>query len=137
MLLQHPKIEFCYGGGHIGTLFEQVGGGLVEMGADPLRQLPLSERSLADQQVIESAAECVDIGATIGLVAIAGLLRGEIIGRAKNFFVMLAGDRGEGVVVGQGQPEVENLDGAAFVEHQIGWLDVAVHQALLVSALKP
>ena len=61
-----------------GTGLLDVGGHLIE------RALVLAalERGAAGQEFVERAAQAVDVGADIDGVAVGGLLRGHVIGRA-------------------------------------------------------
>ena len=92
---------------------------------------------LAGQQTVQGAAQAVDVGPQIDGVGVGDLLRRDVIGGAHrlaaggHFFAgRLAG-------VEQGQPQVEDLHGAAGREHQIRGLDVPMHQAVLVRVVEP
>ena len=137
MLLHHPKVEFHDRGRHIGPRVEQVGRRLVHVGADAFGQRALCEGRLAHKQVVERAPQRVDVGPSVGLMAVAGLLRREVVGRAQHLFVVCLGEPGIFVVVvGQSQAEIEDLHMAALVNHQVGRLDVAVHETLFVRVVE-
>ena len=69
-------------------------------------------------------------------MAVSRLLGGEEIGGPQDFLVVLTGQRPVLVAAGQGEPEIEDLHRAAGVEDEVGRLDVAVHESLLVGVLK-
>ena len=94
------------------------------------------ERGPADEQVEERAAEGVDVGTAIGLVAVAGLLGRQVVGRAQHLLVMSPGERGVVLRHGERQPEVEDLDVPSLVDDQIGRFDVAVDEPLVVRVLQ-
>ena len=97
------------------------------------------ERRAAGQQVVERAAQAVDVGADVGLLGVDGLLRGDVVGRAEHLALVrqAAVDR---LLAGHlGQAEVEHLDDrpvALAGEHQVARLDVAVDHAVLVGVLQ-
>ncbi len=107
------------------------------MGPDPVGELAARERHLAHEQVIEGAAEGVDVGAAVGLVAVAGLLGREVVGGAQHLLAVFLRQRAVVLpLAGERQPEVEDLDGAALVEDQVGRLDVAMDDTLLVGVVE-
>ena len=84
--------------------------------------------TLADKQVIEGAAQAVDVGPDVDAV-VDGLFGGEIVGGADDvaFFELL--DEGPAVVVEEAsQPHVEYLDRSLTIEQQIAGLDVAMDE---------
>ena len=106
------------------------------MGLNPLGERALRERGPPGEQVVERAAERVDVGACVGLVAVFGLLRRQVIGRAEHLLAMLLRQRLVVLALGEGEAEVEDLHGAAGVEDQVRRLDVAMDESFLVGVLK-
>ena len=91
---------------------------------------------MAGQQEIKRAAQAVDVGPQIDLVAVDGLLGRKIVGRAEHVFVVGDGQRGLLVVREQGQAQVENLHHPLLIDQQVGGLHVAVNQAGIVGVLE-
>ena len=137
MLLHHPEVEFGDGGRHVRALLEEIGSRLVHVRPEPLGERSIGKWRPANEEEIERAAEGVDVAATVGLVAVAGLLWREIIGRSEHLLVMFARQRSRLVAVGQGQPHVEDLHRPPLVEHEVGRLDVTVDEPLIVGVLEP
>ena len=99
------------------------------------------------QQVVEGAAEAVNVGPAVGLVGVVSLFRGDIVGRAHDH-PGVGQVRYGGTAVRQdggglhdaaqpGQAEIEDLDLSVGRPHQVVRLDVAMHHALLVGVLQP
>src|SRR4051794_4615206 len=84
---------------------------------------------LAGKQEVQGAAQRVQVGPAVHLTRVTGLFRGQVVGRAED----LAGPRQGGRPRGPapGQPEVEDLDGAAG-QQQVVRLQVAVDEAVFV-----
>ena len=94
------------------------------------------ERRAAGKQLEERAAEAVDVCPIVRAAAVGGLFGGHVVGRAHGLagpghFVAAAV-----LAVEAGKPQVEDLDLAPRREHEVGGLDVAVDQVVLVDVLK-
>ena len=87
---------------------------------------------MAGQQEIQRTAQAVDVGPGVDAVAVQGLLRGKIVGRAQHVFVEGHGKRGVLVAGESGQAQIEHFDHFLLIDQQIGRFDVAVDQAGLV-----
>ena len=108
----------------------------MHVGPDPFAERAFGKRRSAHEQVIERAAERVDVGTAVGLVAVAGLFRRKIVGRPEDLLIVFAGERGRLIIVAERQPEVENLHRAAPVEDQVCRLDIPVHDSFLVGMME-
>ena len=106
---------------------------------DVVEARPL-ERRAAGQEVVERAAQAVDVGADVGLAGVADLLRGDVVGRAEHLALVRQRRRRPGPSPAHlGQAEVEHLDHRPVPlagEHQVARLDVAVDHAVLVGVLQ-
>ena len=120
------------------------------------RALPLGKRGLAGEQFVEGAAEAVDVGADVGEVRIAGLLGGDVVGRAHDEAGVRQADgrrfcrrSGGGLdfqrqrrIAGalsttkRARPKSRILTWPAGRQHQVVRLDVAVDHAALVGVLQ-
>ncbi len=116
-LFQHPAQNLQHLAGDAGAeILDREG--LFRLVADELLHVrPAGERRLAREQVVEGAAEAVNIGPDVHLAGVAGLFRGDEIRRSEEGARPC--QRGVAaallvfVRVGQpGQPHVENLDRA-------------------------
>lgn len=85
---------------------------------------------MSGQQVIKRAAEAVDIGPGIDIVAVLGLFRGKVVGGTENVFVVRDGERGSFVVGEEGEPHIEDFDYAFFVDEQIGGFNITMDEAV-------
>ena len=89
------------------------------------------------QQVVQRAAQTIDVRADIDRVAVVALLGGHVVERAEK----LAGRRDLSfptrIVHQPRQAQVEHLHLAGRREHQVGRLDVAVDQAVFMDVLQP
>ena len=81
--------------------------------------VPSTAERPAGEQKMERAAEAVDVGADIGRVRIVGLLRRHVVAAAEA--VAAPGDGHAAFRLGDeiGEPEIQDLDLPARVEHQI------------------
>ena len=93
----------------------------------------------AGEQVVERAAEAINVGPRVGVLGAEGLLRGHVIHGAHDGPGAGQFGLGCGIAAGvdPGQAHVENLDRALLVEQQIGGLDVSMDDALPVGEFKP
>ena len=137
MLFEHAKGQLHDRRRHVGPTIEEIRWRRLEVGLDALRKLALGERRASRQQVVERAAERIDVGAGVGRVAVAGLLGREVVGRAEHLLVVGLRERRVVLFLGERETEVEDLDRAAGVEDQVRGLDVAMHEPLLVRMLEP
>ena len=92
--------------------------------------LGILQRDLAGEHVVEHAAEEEDVGARVSLGAQAGPLERRVIDGA------LAGDPVPLVPLDRGQPEVDELGRARVGDQDVGRLEVAVSDPLLVRVLQ-
>ena len=81
-----------------------------EVGLVQVPEVVAAERRAAGQQVVERAAQAVDVGPDVGRLGVADLLGGDVVGRAQH--LALAGQAAVGLALAGhlGQPEVEHLD---------------------------
>ena len=91
------------------------------------------ERRLAGEDFVQHAAQRVDVGAGVDGLA-AGLLGGQVLGGADHRgglrdAVAAVGDRA-------GDAEVHHLHRAGLADHDVGGLDVAVDDAVLVAEVQ-
>lgn len=93
-----------------------------------------AERRLAEQQLVDDAAEGVHVRGGTGGVA-EGPFRCEVEARADD--VPRRGEGGRGVVDELGDAEVADLDGALGVQHEVPRLDVPVDDALPMGRRQP
>ena len=100
-------------------------------------ELRPAEGRTSDQQLIERAAQRIDVGPKVDGVGVRSLFRGHVVGRAHD--LTQRGQLAAGGLIGaeQGQPKVENLDLSLACHHQVRGLDVPMHQAVLVGVLEP
>jgi hypothetical protein len=85
--------------------------------------------------VVERRAERVDVGAAVDVLLPLGLLGGDVVGRAQH----RAGhglERDAGVLEVLRESEVEDLREAVLRDDDVGRLDVAVDDALVVGVLE-
>ena len=87
----------------------------------------------AGNEIKEGTPEAVDVGPDVYRVTVAGLLGGQVIGRAEH---PVSQDLLALFLLKPGQAQVEDLDGAGAVHDQVAGLDVAVDQAGLVGVLQ-
>ena len=104
---------------------------------EDLEHVPAEEGPLAAGELVEDAAQGEDVGALVHTLGVADLLGGHVAGgahghaRARALQVALFEQGlGEAEVGHLGLPAVHTL-----AEHDVGWLEVAVYDAELVSAL--
>src|SRR5207248_1106003 len=91
----------------------------------------------AGQQVVEGAAQAVDVGPVVHVRRLQRLLGGQVVGGAQNGVgVEFPGQLFVGVGPEPGQAQVEDLDDAGAVHQQVAGLDVAVDQAGGVDVLQ-
>ena len=109
--------------GHAGHDLGRPRRGVVQVGQHRRRDGPARVRRLARQRVVEDAAERVDVGARVDLVA------GELLGRHEvGGADPVAGGGQAGVGPHRlGEAEVGEV-GVLAVEQDVGRLDVAVHE---------
>src|SRR5262249_56134721 len=93
------------------------------------------ERRLPGQQLVQGAAEGVDVGAAVDRVWVEALLGRQVIGGAQ-----VLARRREPLLLARlvevaRHPQIEHLDLAGMGQHQVGRLDVAVNKPLLVQVL--
>ena len=100
--------------------------------------VPSVERRLAGQQEVERRAQAVDVGADVDVVAVEGLLRGEVVGRAEDaLVVVLACVRlSSSSWKKRARPMSRILTTPCAVQQQVARLDVAVDQPGLVGVLQ-
>ncbi len=91
------------------------------------------ERGLEREQFVERNAKGIDVGAVIDRDPLGeSLFRAHVAQRADE----VSGHRHAGVAGVAGKAEVGDPELTALVEHQVRWLDVAVHNAHLVCMIK-
>ena len=90
------------------------------------------ERRLARERVVEHAAQAVDVGAAVGELRAAGQLGGHVHRPTEGAFH----DAHGALLEALGEAQVGELHAAARVEEDVGWLDVAVDEHLLVGVVE-
>ncbi len=100
-----------------------------------LRCIALTEGGLARQQEVESAAQAVNVGPDVHVMAVIRLFRQQIVGRAKDIFVVFLGQHVLFVVEEPRQAHVEDFDHAGAVDEDIARFDVAMDKAGLVGVV--
>ncbi len=101
-----------------------------------------AERQRTHQQLVQNHAQRIHIraGVNVALVAV-GLLRAHVVGRAHHpSHFGEHRDLGKPLPYGLGQPEVDDLGYGLFIhlfDQDIGWLQVAVDDGLLMGVLNP
>ena len=89
---------------------------------------PSRKRGLSCKQVVQGAAQAVDVGSGVGRVRVGGLLGGDVIRRAHDRAFL---GQGAALIIGEvvpGQAHVENLDRPSSVNDQVAGLYVPMHQ---------
>src|SRR5262245_15282722 len=157
LLGNHLLKDGCQFFGHVGPDRADRWWFCLLMLEDLLHERRAGERRLAGQQVVERAAQAVDIGANIDEVRVACLLGGDVVGGADEHSLFAAGADHVGRLAGDlqpGQAPVEDLDdrvgralpgdaGGGLVvarrrdQEQVGRFDIAVDQAHRVRVLEP
>ena len=97
------------------------------------------ERRMAGQQVIQRAAERINVGADVGLLGVERLLRRNVVGRAHHLAALGQPGIGRLFAGGLGQAEVENLDDVLLAhdrQHQVVGLDVAMDHPFVMGVLQ-
>ena len=95
-----------------------------------------TKRRHARQEIIQRAAQPVDVRADVDGDLAAGLLRGHIIGRADHLTPTRQPPARRQRILEAGQAHVQDLDRAVVRKHHIGGLDVAMHEPLPVRVLQ-
>ena len=90
-------------------------------------RIATGERQFAGEHLVEHHSQGVDIGALIAHFT-ASLLRAEIINRAHDRAGLSQAVRLTGELH---QTEVHQLDHAGVCQHVVGWLDIAMDDAVL------
>ena len=103
---------------------------------DPLSQRSVGKRRVASQQVIERAAEGIDVGAGIDIMAVERLFGRQVVGGAEHIFVMGDGQRRLGFTGEQGQAQIQNLHDTFVVDEQVCGFDITMDQAAFVGVLQ-
>ena len=97
---------------------------------------PTAEEGLAGQQLVERAAQAVDVRADVHGGLFRDLLRGHVVDGAQGLpgrRQLFAREMGQ---IRPRQPQVEDLHLAGAGQHQVRRLDVAMHEVVLVGALE-
>jgi hypothetical protein len=133
LLLQALQADGLHVVGHLGAALAGRGRVALHVGAQDLHGVVVGEGRRAGQQLVEDAAQGVDVGPAVELAVLAGgLLRGHVLGRAHGHAA--AGERARagavlGLVHDLGQAEVGDPGLAVGRDHDVPGLEVAVDDA--------
>ena len=117
---------------HVGPSVTDTGHGVVHVAHRDRDEVVAGEGNLAGEQLVEHAAERVDVGLLVDRLA-AGLLRRDVVARPHD----RARDRHPVDVDRMGDAEVGHLRSAVGVEQHVLRLDVAVDEPLIVREREP
>ena len=93
LLGHHPQANIDQRRRRIFSFFVNARGHLVLMLPNALRQTTIRKWRMTGEQEIQRAAQTIDVGPFIDRVAVASLLRRQIVGRAKHIFFVGDGQR--------------------------------------------
>ena len=96
-----------------------------------------AKRRAAREQLIERAAEAVDVGPNVDRTAVGGLLGGHVIGRPHGLARARHLLPARLLAMKSGQAQVQHLQLSLGREHQVRRLHVAVDQPVFVGVLQP
>ncbi len=122
-MVEHRGNAFVATAGCRGRLLDDLVDDRVEIAA--------MERRKAGQHLVEHGAQRKDVG-TPSYHPSHHLLRRHVFGRAEDIAGHRARSRGK-----ERDAEIGDLHQAAFQHHDIGWLDIAVHDAFVVREREP
>ncbi len=134
LLRQQPEEVRVEGGGDVHTALPERNRRGVDMLVQRRGRRVGTERRVAEQQLVDDAAQRVHVGRGVGGAA-QRPLGGQVEAGADD--VAGRGQRGRGVVDELGDAEVADLDRTLRVQHQVARLDVAVDDALAVRGGQP
>jgi hypothetical protein len=149
LFCQQPRHDAPQPFRHVLAKLRQRLGRFVAVGKNNFNEGVLFEWRAAGQQVIQGAAQAIQIGADVDGVGVARLLGSNVVGRAQDTSGL--GLHGGSMRVGNGvdaailalhlleacQTHVEQLDQAPLSgPEQVGGLDIAVDQAALEGVLQ-
>jgi len=108
-----------------------MGAGLGEDGA----QVRAGKGRPPDDQMEQRASQAVNVRANVGRMRLLPLFGRQVIRGAEKRSLSRQGV-GRGVAEGTRQPQVQKPNAAVPADDQIGWFDVAMHQAPFIGVLQ-
>ena len=102
----------------------------------PLGDRAFRKRRAAGEQEIQRAAEAVDVRPAVGLVAVEGLLGGQVVGRAEHVLLVGHRERGLSSSVSLARPRSSSFTVLWLIDQAVGRLDVAMDEAHFVGVLQ-